>query len=307
MEVTRHLPEEAIEDARAFCRDEYQDYLIYKEMASREADEGLKRVLERFAEQEYNHYQFWKELTGEDCKSSISRWTITKLRILRRILGLTFALKYLELHEEEVIKNYKRYLEKLQGEDRRRLEEIIKDELEHESNLLSELNESIVRYLSFIALGLADAIVEITGVHAGFLGATKETLVAGIAGLIVGVSAAFSMAGAAYLQAKAEIGQDQRGRHPGRSAAVTGISYLAAVIILALPYFITQHQLTAFAVSVGLAIVIVSGFTFYNSVLNEAPFKTELTENLLILFGTATIAFIFGDILGGIFGLEGIL
>ncbi|MEB3780739.1 MAG: rubrerythrin family protein [Desulfurococcales archaeon] len=302
MDVAKLLPPEALEKAKLFCLDEYRDYLIYKKLAEHEVNQNTREVLLQFAEQEYRHYEFWKSIVGE-CKSELSRFDVTKIRILRKLFGLTFALKYLEMHESEVIENYKRYLNYLEGDARRMLEEIINDELQHESTLLQGLNEGVVRYLSFIALGLADAIVEITGVHAGFLGATKETLVAGIAGLIVGVSAAISMAGAAYLQAKAEVSD----RKPGMSAWVTGTSYLAAVIALALPYFMTQHQLTAFIISVILAVLIISGFTYYNAVLSETPFKKEIMENLLILFGTAMVAYIFGNIIGGIFGLEGIL
>lgn len=300
----RQLSPEALEKAREFCVDEYIDYVIYKELAARESDERMREVLERFSEQEYRHYKFWSSLAGE-CQVSVPGWKLAFFRASRKLLGLTFTLKYLERHEKDVIESYRSYMKYLEGEEKRELERIIRDEEEHEKTLISGMNENIVRYLSFIALGLADAIVEITGVHAGFLGATKETLVAGIAGLIVGVSAALSMSGAAYLQAKADVGEARES--PGRSAIVTGVSYLLAVIVLALPYFLTQHQITAFIVSVVLAIVIVSGFTYYNSVLNEKEFKGELLENLAILFGTAIVAYMFGEALGSIFGIQGIL
>ena len=301
------LEGEAVEKAREFCRDEYKDYLIYRRLAEYERDPRLREILVRLSEEEYEHYLFWSRLIGEDCKSSVSPWTIRLLRLSRRLLGLTFTLKFLELHEKDVIEEYKRYLDNLSGEDREILERIIEDEETHESKLMSSINEAIVRYLSFVALGLADAIVEITGVHAGFLGATKETLVAGIAGLIVGVSAAFSMAGAAYLQAKAEAVEDVLERTPGRSALVTGLSYIFSVVMLALPYFLTKHMAYAFAVSVVMAVGIVAGFTFYNSVLNESSFRRELAENLAILFGTAIVAYLFGDVIGRVFGLEHIL
>lgn len=298
------LPREAVEQAREFCVDEYIDHIVYKELASAEGNEEMKKILMKFSEQEYRHYQFWSSIAGE-CKVRVPGWKIRLFKLSRKLLGLTFTLKYLERHEKDVIDSYRSYLKYLESDSRRELEEIIRDEEEHERTLLAGLNENIVRYLSFIALGLADAIVEITGVHAGFLGATKETLVAGIAGLIVGVSAAFSMSGAAYLQAKAEAGEARE--NPGKSAIVTGVSYLIAVIVLALPYFLTQHQITAFIISVVLAIIIVSGFTFYNSVLNEKEFKGELLENLMILFGTAIIAYLFGEVIGDLFGLQGIL
>lgn len=300
------LSQEAINKAKSFCLDEYKDYMIYKEMANREKDPRLREILNRLAEEEYEHYLFWSKLIGEDCKSEVSERTIRLLRISRRLFGLTFTLKFLELHEREVIKEYKEYLHNLEGEDREKLQRIIDDEMTHESKLMEDINEAVVRYLSFIALGLADAIVEISGVHAGFLGATRTTLVSGIAGLIVGVSAAFAMAGAAYLQAKADQPVEAKGRSPGISAATTGLTYIFSVVLLALPYFLTRHQLTAFAISIIVAILIVSGFTFYNSVISESNFKRELTENLGILFGTAFIAYLFGDVIGAIFGLQNI-
>jgi len=77
----------------------------------------------------------------------------------------------------------------------------------HEHALIAQLKEKRIDYIGFIVLGLADAIVEITGVHAGFLGVTGSTLIAGVAGVIVGFSAAISMGSASYLQAKQNVGK----------------------------------------------------------------------------------------------------
>ncbi len=289
---------EIAEVERRFCEDEYIDYVIYKYLSMKEADETRRKILEAMAEQELAHYEFWKKRVGE-CRSEVSRLRLALIYLGRRVFGLTFMVKLLERHENEVIEAYKRHLKYLEGEDRSVLESIIRDEESHEKNLLSQVNESIVRYLGFVALGLADAIIEITGVHAGFLGATATTLVAGIAGLIVGLSAAISMAAAAYLQAKHE-GSDA----PGVSAATTGIAYFLAVVILALPYFVTHSNILAFVASVILAVALIASFTFYSSVINESNFKRELAESLAVLFGTAAAAYIFGDILGTIFGIR---
>jgi len=67
---------------------------------------------------------------------------------------------------------------------------------QHERAFMKHIDVRMVRYLSFIILGFADAIVEITGVRAGFLGVTSPTL---IAGLVVGFAAARSMGSAPYL------------------------------------------------------------------------------------------------------------
>lgn len=287
-----------VEAERRFCRGEYLDYMIYSYLAEREADEAKRRVLEELASYELRHYEFWRSRVGE-CRVRVPRLLLLLVLLARRLLGLTFTVKLLERRERGVIEAYKSYLDRLEGADRVRLQEIIGEEESHEARLLSQVDEGIVKYLGFIALGLADAVVEITGVHAGFLGATATTLIAGIAGLIVGLSAAISMAAAAYLQAKHEGASK-----PSYSALATGAAYLAAVVLLALPYFATHSNIIAFIASVAVAVALVAFFTFYSSVVNDSSFKRELAESLAVLFGTATLSFAFGEVLGSIFGLS---
>ncbi len=288
-----------------FCSDELFDHLVYRELALIERDQRLRTILERFAEQERRHYEFWRSLAGSCGDISLLK---VKLYILaRRFLGLTFTLKFLERHESKVIEEYKAYLERLEGREREELERIIVDEVEHEKSFLSSLAEmeGIVRYLGFIALGLADSIVEITGVHAGFLGATATTLAAGVAGLIVGLSAAIAMAGAAYLQAK-HGGVGERFR-PDISAIATGASYFLAVVLLAIPYFITESMILAFTASLILAIALTVMFTAYSSVINDRDVRGEVVENILILFGVTVASYIFGTFIGEITGLRGLI
>ncbi|MEM4429512.1 MAG: VIT1/CCC1 transporter family protein, partial [Acidilobaceae archaeon] len=255
--------------------------------------------------QERKHYEFWKSFSG-DC-SGYSRLKLFLLILSRRILGLTFTLKLLERHESRVIESYKLYLNRLNGEARSKLEEIIRDEITHEKSWLDEMaeKESIVKYLGFIALGLADAIVEITGTHAGFLGATEVTLVAGVAGLIVGLSAAISMSGAAYLQAK-HGGLEEKLR-PNVSALTTGIAYIIAVILLALPYFLTKSMIIAFTASLIVALILIALFTIYGSIVRDRDFKKEFIETTLILLATAIASFLFGVIIGEITGIRGLI
>ncbi|MEM2223370.1 MAG: VIT1/CCC1 family protein [Acidilobaceae archaeon] len=288
-----------------FCRDEYFDYIAYRELAKIEGNSELKSILEEFSEQERKHYEFWKSFSG-DC-SGYSRLKLFLLILSRRILGLTFTLKLLERHESRVIESYKLYLSRLNGEARSRLEEIIRDEITHEKSWLDEMaeKESIVKYLGFIALGLADAIVEITGTHAGFLGATEVTLVAGVAGLIVGLSAAISMSGAAYLQAK-HGGLEEKLR-PNVSALTTGIAYIIAVILLALPYFLTKSMIIAFTASLIVALILIALFTIYGSIVRDRDFKKEFIETTLILLATAIASFLFGVIIGEITGIRGLI
>jgi len=289
------------EAIHAFCVDEYTDFLIYTHLAKREKRSDFKHLLQKMAGQEFRHYEFWKSVSGRDCASQIPRWKLALITLSRILFGLTFTVKLLERHEEQVIEAYRQFIPKLPPDAAAKLSEILRDEELHEKSLVSELNESIVRYIGFIALGLADAVVEITGVHAGFLGATTTTLAAGVAGLIVGLSAAISMAAAAYIQAKHE-----GVKSPAPSALATGIAYLIAVVLLAAPYFVTHSNILAFIVSVALAFALVVAFTFYSSVINESDFKREAVESTVVLFATALISYLFGTVLGRIFGLQSV-
>jgi VIT1/CCC1 family predicted Fe2+/Mn2+ transporter len=283
-----------------FLDDEYFDSAVYSILSRNELNPERKELLQQLADTEKEHYCFWKEITGKEAKEP-GRFRIRLLLLMRKLAGLTFTMKFLELHEHEVVEEYRRWLPELDGKQRERLISILKDEEEHESYFMSQVDEAIVRYIGFVALGLSDAIIEITGVHAGFLGVMGSTLVAGIAGLIVGFAASISMGVAAYLKAKSE-----KRLSPVTSAFITSGTYLLSVILLAAPYFLTPSMITAFSVSVSLAILMSVGFTFYVSVVNETNFKREVLENTLLLLGTAVATYFFGNLLGAIFGVQGV-
>ncbi|HWP81395.1 MAG TPA: VIT1/CCC1 family protein [Bacteroidota bacterium] len=287
-----------VQQATEFLNDEYLDSAVYEALAQIENNGQRKKLLLKLAQTEGDHYRFWKGIAGQEARE-VNRWYLRFLLFMRRILGLTFTMKFLELHEREVVEQYEKWWDHLDSAKRKRLKAIIKDEEEHESYFMSQVDEAIVRYIGFVALGLSDAIIEITGVHAGFLGVMGSTLVAGIAGLVVGFAACISMGVAAYLKAKSEVRKS-----PLTSAFITSGSYLLAVILLAAPYFLTESMVVAFSVSVILAVLMSMSFTFYVSVVNETNFKREVLENTLLLLGTAVATYFFGDLLGVIFGVE---
>jgi len=283
---------------KQFCENEYIDRNIYIELAKHEKNADRKRILEELAKAEEEHYLFWSRLAG-GYKPKISRASIYRIIILRLLMGLTFTLKFLERHEKQVIESYKRTVEELSGEEQRILQRIIEDEEMHERALMSKIDERRVRYLGFIVLGLADAIVEITGVHAGFLGVTSSTLIAGVAGLVVGFAAAISMGSAAYLQAKQQISSK-----PAFSALATAVAYITAVAFLASPYFVTEVMILAFGGSLALAVLLIFFFTLYGSVVGERSFPKEFAESIALTLGTALATFLFGDFIGRVFGIH---
>ncbi len=281
-----------------YCEDEYTDHLVYKKLAAREKISERKEILQQLSQQEEEHYQFWKDVLNGYVPRS-RRFFLNFVVLLRYFFGLTFAVKFLERHEKQVIEEYRRIQPQFDGEVGARLERMIADEEKHEDFFIGQINEGVVKYLGFIVLGLADAIIEITGVHAGFLGVTSSTTMAGVAGLIVGFAAAISMGTAAYLQAK-----QSTERNPLTSALITGFSYILAVVALALPYFLTHHMLAAFIISLVMAMLLTAYFTFYSAVLFERHFGKEFLESSLLTLGTAVATYLFGEFLGRIFGIH---
>ena len=287
--------------ARRYVLDEYADHRLYKELAAREKDSGNKEALIKLAAHEYDHYLFWRKF-APGYQPVLSPFFLAGFRFMRRFCGLTFTVKFLERHEHATIQEYKGVLAGLSGEDKARLEKIIADENEHEKFFVGQIRETVIKYIGFVALGLADAIVEITGVHAGFLGVTNSTLFAGISGLIVGISAAISMGSAAYLQAK----QDPH-RSAWKSAVITGVSYILSVIMLAVPYFLTHNMSCAFTFSILVGVTLIAFLTFYSAVVFDRRFWREFVETVGLMLATAAVTFVLGVFLGNAFGLQHIM
>ncbi len=286
-------------DFEKYCRDEYIDYKVYSYLAKLEKNEERKKILENFGKMEHEHYIFWKSLMKKEMKdSSLDNIRIKLFKLFKYIFGLIFTIKFMERNEKRVIEEYKKLLNKFEGETKQKLELIIKDEIEHENFWMNQMKDDTTRYLGFIILGLADAIIEITGVHAGFLGVTASTIIAGIAGLVVGISASLAMASAAYLQAK-----QAEGSNPRISAIYTGVFYILAAVALATPYFMTHDMLVAFLSSLIIAIMLIGFFNFYSSVIFERKFAKEFLTSTVIILVTASISFIVGEFLGNIFGI----
>ncbi len=279
----------------ARARNERTEHIVYGALARRERNPKNRALLEKMSSDEHAHYEFWRTLLPEGDRDAVrpDARQIALMPIVRAVFGLTFAAKILESHEKNSIEEYERILPLIPEARRAELARIIEDERSHERSLLAEIKERRVSYLGFVALGLSDAIVEITGVHAGFLGVTGSTLIAGIAGVIVGFSAAISMGAAAYLQAK----QDPA-IQPIPSAFITGSTYLCSVIFLALPYFLIRTMIVAFAISSTVGLLLLAAFTFYGAVVFDRRFIREFGESASLMMGTAGATYLLGAAVG---------
>ena len=166
---------------------------------------------------------------------------------------------------------------------------IRQQEEEHEQALLSMLDEERLRYVGSMVLGLNDALVELTGSLAGFAFALQNTRLIALSGLIVGISATFSMASSEFLAARSEGRSDAL-----KSCTYTGIAYLLTVVALIAPYLIfpAQYYIAAMLCMLLVVILIIAGFTFYTSVAQDQPFKRRFLEMALISVGVAVLSFV---------------
>lgn len=269
--------------------DEYLDHMIYDELSKRTKNESFAETLKQLSAAEHKHYEFWQKY-APGVKPAISKLKIYWVLLLNTIFGVTFTVRYLERHEDDVIRAYKSVRHLIPEDDMQQFDEMLNDEISHEAGFSQKIEGSTIRYISFIVLGLADALVEVTGIHAGSLGIYNKTELAGLAGVIAGAAASLAMASAAYAQAK-------QGFHGSAklSAIYTGVSYFVTAVVLATPYFLTRNMVYALGSSLALAVVIITFATYYSSVISNKPFTRDFLEILGIMFGVTIALYVFGS------------
>jgi vacuolar iron transporter family protein len=270
-------------------RDELTDYMVYSKLAKRGKPQ-FRDSIRTISEMEMKHYNFWKRYNPEEvAKIKVSSIVVNFVMILRLILGSSFAIKYLEKKERETIKKYDSVAHLIPPEDKSAFDEMVADEKFHERDLAKSVEGSYLKYISFIVLGLADALVEIAGIHAGSLGIYNSTLITGLAGVIAGAAASIAMASAAFAQAK----QGFEGS-AGLSAAYTGLSYFINAVILATPYFLTSDKYLALGVSLSLGICIIAFISYYNSILSDERFLRDFGELAGVMLGATAALYLVG-------------
>ena len=254
--MEKKISPEAYKILKKMQQSEITESVVYKKIAKFAKGEENKKTLERLASEEENHAKIWEKYTGLKLKPS--KWKIFKYSFLARVFGFTFAIKLMESGEENAQKEYDVLAKEIEEST------IVKQqEEEHEKALIEILDEERLKYVGSMVLGLNDALVELTGSLAGFTFAMQNTKIIALSGLIIGVSATFSMAASEFLSARSE------GRNDAfKSCLYTGIAYLVAVALLILPYLLlpTNAYILALIFMLAIVILIITVFTYYTSV-----------------------------------------
>ena len=266
-------------------RQEITEYHIYTRLAKLCRDPHNAEVLRSVGKAERTHADFWRGKTGDAV--SPSGLKVAWIILQARVLGLTFVLKRMEKNEGTASKMYL--------ELNREFPEVraFSDaEAAHEHELLAMLDEERLRYVGSVVLGLNDALVELTGALAGFTLALGETRLISLAGLITGISAAFSMAASEYLSRKAD--NDPKA---AKSSLYTGLAYITTVALLIAPFLIVPHKFIALGITLSLAVLIIFCFNYYLAIARELDFKRRFAEMALISLGVAALSFGIGWVL----------
>lgn len=288
------MTEKALAVIRKMQKNELTESVIYEKIAAFAKGEENRQTLLRLSREEKAHYEIWKKYTGLEMKPQKGK--VLWYTAMARLLGFTFTVKLMERGEENAQEEYA-----LLNKEVEESAQIRQQEEEHEKALLSMLDEETLQYVGSMVLGLNDALVELTGSLAGFAFALQNNKLIALSGLIVGISATFSMASSEFLAARSEGRSDAL-----KSCTYTGIAYLVTVVLLISPYLILDSGAYILALLCMLVVVvlIIAGFTYYTSVAQDQPFRSRFWEMALISISVAVVSFVVGILAKRFLGVD---
>lgn len=292
--MTEQLSVQVLEIIRKMQQNELTESVIYEKIAAFAKGDENRQTLLRLSREERAHYDIWKKYTGIEMKPQTGK--VLKFTMLARVLGFTFAVKLMEKGEENAQEEYALLAEAVPESIQIRTQEE-----EHEQSLLGMLDEERLQYVGSMVLGLNDALVELTGSLAGFAFALQNNRLIALSGLIVGISATFSMASSEFLAARSEGRSDAL-----KSCSYTGIAYLITVVLLIAPYLLfgAAQYIPALICMLVMVVLIIAGFTYYTSVAQDQPFKSRFLEMALISIGVAVVSFVVGILAKKFLGVD---
>lgn len=292
--MIHNLSPKALAIVKKMQQSELTESVIYEKIAAFAGGEENRATLLRLAAEEKGHYEIWKRYTGIEMKPEMGK--VLKYTFLARTLGFTFAVKLMEKGEGNAQEEYA-----LLADEVAESIAIRKQEEEHEGALLEMLDEERLQYVGSMVLGLNDALVELTGSLAGFVFALQNNRLIALSGLIVGISATFSMASSEFLAARSEGRSDAL-----KSCSYTGIAYLLTVVALIAPYLLLPagSYISALICMLAVVILIIGGFTYYTSVAQDRPFKSRFLEMAGISITVAVVSFIVGILAKQFLGVD---
>lgn len=292
-ESIKNIPDHIRQKIHIAQINELTEAVIYHKLADRTKHEHNRQILNEIANEEEQHASFWKKYSGQNLQPN--KWHIFKYTWLARLFGLTFAIKLMENGEKKAQINYGELIREIPDTN------ILKEnESAHEEKLIAMIDEERLAYIGSVVLGLNDALVELSGVLAGFTLALQETKIIAMAGLITGIASALSMGLSEYFSTKTEANV----KSPVKAALYTGVAYIVTVLALTAPFLIIHHVLVDLLIMLAVAWAIIYLFTFYTSTVKNVSFKRHFWEMTVLSFTVAAASFGLGYVIKKIFGIQ---
>ncbi len=216
--MERTAESSAVKRALWFYRDEIKDCTVYGELGRTEQNEETGKYLLQLSEMEKGHAVFWKGFLAKLGAGEVSyRYPSYKLlfiKFIRKIFGLSLVIRIFERGEENVIREYREFLQSggLEKHDSEQLHRIVIDEILHEDYFANQLVGMSGRLESVrdVFYGMSDGLVEVLAAVAGLEPVVKTHVLVAAGGLVVGISGTLSMAIGAYMSTKAHMEIEQR-------------------------------------------------------------------------------------------------
>ncbi len=275
-------------------QNEVTEQAVYQRLAQRVQKESDRQVLLAIAQDERQHVAFWSKYSKQTLRPQFFR--VLFFTMLSYIFGYTFAIKVMERGERNAQEIYLRLAAEIPE-----AQQIAEEEVLHEEQIISLLDEERLQYVGSMVLGLSDALVELTGTLAGLSLALRNTKVVALSGLITGISATLSMASSEYLSARSEGNPNAL-----KAALYTGLMYLVAVTCLTAPFLaMPQHGcFAALALMLVVVLLLIWIFTYFIAVVRDQPFRNRFLEMAGISMSVAGLSFLVGWAVKLVLGIE---
>ena len=147
------------------------------------------------------------------------------------------------------------------------------------------------KYAGAMALGMHDALVEITGIIAGLAFSIDGRRIIIMTGIIAAIAAALSMAAANYMAQRTERNPDAM-----TCAIYTGIIYITVSAALLFPFCIISNRIWAMIAMAAVAVMIIFAFNWWIGKINSRPWGRAFVEMLTVCAGVVVASLLIGQL-----------
>lgn len=296
-------------DRKAALRGMYEGELlhrnVYRKFMRYERNAVLRGILARLSVMEGKHAELWSRIVdvGKVHRHDRKEDALVFIyRIVRLLFGLSMAIKLMEYRETQLYRKLDKSLaERAYNSHEKDVIRQIRDTEEHyETPLVNRLIEfsPILNNIRDVTFGMNDGLVEILAVTVGLGAALQSPFIVLIAGLIVAVSGALSMAGGAYLstiyEKEVRVLQKRSFKEPLKSAFYVGVAYIIGAMVPLIPFMLGYQGALAIGVSLALTAMVISVVAFTIAVVTNVSIKRRVASTLAITLGIAAATILLG-------------